>query len=178
MKKEVKQAKPKRKIKAWLMVVIIIIILILSFYFIILNPAVSKPELEKPALLNEMVNGTLVQLDHTHLTYILTELGYYKIHKNPLNGEVPLLTIRMSDLNKEFNFTTNRGRVIHVPTSSALQDVILTSDQETMVGIYESEDVIQATKNKINEGKFAAAVLKETTDLTMKGYMTVYNSLS
>lgn len=152
------------------------------YFFVISSTFVSKPEIEKPILAsvnssqlgNSGENSYVIRAEH--LIFLLNEIGAYKLHNSP-NGDIPLLKVKISDFNKEYLFSVSDGKISE-KSSSANPDLVISLKQEEMIKIYNSDNSNALLKAGVESGEIELEVLADETDLALKGYKSVYDTLN
>ncbi|MFH1823374.1 MAG: hypothetical protein ABH817_01505 [archaeon] len=164
----------------WFLLGVIFVILLMVFvYFFVISPVIPKPDMQNPNLLDgsDTSNGIQILIGDGHLAYILNELGFYKAHSNPTNGEIAMVQIYLADLEKNYYFTTEKGKVIPLQGMVSFPDLKISTTQNIILEILESGDVTESLKQKINTGQLGVDILKSEGVLAAKGYLSVYTSL-
>jgi hypothetical protein len=175
---------PEKKTNIWkilfigLTVFILVILVIACYvYFFIINPAfVSKPLVEKPIMSNITLNATTNQTQQLvvlpeHILFLLNEIGAYKLHST-LDGEAPGLKFIIKDMNKEYYFQVIDNNLINID-SLPQYDLIIKSDQQTIVGVYQSENTQASIMNSYSSGQLELEVIADTYTLALKGYSSL-----
>lgn len=143
-----------------------------AVFFLVISPAfVEKPVLERPLL--EFV-------DENMIAYVLTELGAYKLHANPLSGDLPELEIKLTDLQQTFTAIVqdNVVRVSRGPAESPDVVVEVAQDAVLLLARAQTEDEFtQRTAQLLRERDqrgYNAMVFTDEKDLLLKGYLALY----
>jgi hypothetical protein len=127
------------------------------------------------------VSAPSVQIDPTHIAYVLTALGAYKLHANPFSGALPELEIIITDIGKTFDAVVQDNKVVVKEGSSKSPDVTISVDQDAIVQLLAAEtpDQLSATATKLfnerNQRGYKGELLAAQTDLLLKGYLGLYN---
>lgn len=165
----------------------------LAFYlFVLASPFVEKPMLEKPMLLTDIAaaNGELISqslasttvaiFDETHLRFLLTEAGVYRLHANPVTGDIPEIELRFTDLSKVYAVTVE-DNVVNVREGSASHpDIRVELDQNVVVELITAETHEERAKralDMLNRGAYTAKIITTEKDLLFKGYLGLYQEL-
>jgi hypothetical protein len=167
-------------------------------YFIVIEPAfVAKPAVEQPSIVSESVSRTaqtnglpgtapglltraVPLVDTKHLVYVLTELGAYKLHENPLTGDIPEMEIYLKDIQQTFTVTVDENNV-HVRDGIAESpDVRIDANQNAVVALATANNpfvfktwAAQLLREYEQRG-YTATLLTSEKDLLLKGYLALY----
>ena len=171
-----------------------------SVHLFIIEPAfVEKPELERPPLLSESISRSVQSngvtgdypvaqsiaislVDAKHLEYILTELGAYRLHKNPLSGKSPKIEILVRDLKQTFTVFVEDNRVKVFEGHTKDPDVRVSVDQDAIVSlsIAPNEAVFKEQAamllSNYDASGYSGELLTSEADLLLKGYVSLYNA--
>jgi hypothetical protein len=135
---------------------------------------VQKAPQQQPAV-------SMSQIDSTHIAYVLTALGAYKLHANPFSGALPELEIIITDIGKTFDAVVQDNKVVVKEGSSKSPDVTISVDQDAVVQLLAAEtpDQLSVTATKLfnerNQRGYKGELLAAQTDLLLKGYLGLYN---
>lgn len=173
------------------------LVLGILLYFIVVEPAfVEKPVLERPAPVSQSVTrgsrvaglgdqqALLTQavpvIGAQHLTYVLTELGAYKLHENPFTGDPPEMEILVRDLQQTFaaivenNAVSVRKGIAQSPDMR----VEATQDDITLLSTASNNREFQNRAAQLlrerEQRKLTGTLLTSKQDLVFKGYLALY----
>ncbi len=163
-----------KKIFVFLFVLAVIIFIVLSIYLFVLNKEVEKPFLENPSIGENFSDYDSITLNKDYFIFILNEIEFYKAHNSPMNGEIPLVLVWISDTNQTFNFSVKNGEIIYLEKNNINPDLGIVTNKETVIKIIKSRDIIQEVKNNFNIGTFYAKLMKDEKTLALKGYLPIY----
>jgi len=155
-------------------VIVLLLILSTAFaYFFYISPVfIRKPILEKPQLNEE--SPTLMS---DHITYIVNELGGYKLHGGPL-GNSAQMELYLSDINKYFTITVNDHQIYTVGGEAPNPDVRFSAEEEVFIDMFKADDMIAEAKNMVELEIVEVDPVLDETVLAMKGYKAIYDNLS
>lgn len=180
-KKEIKKAeKPRSTMKTVFLIVlifltIIIIAGIIYVYFSLKTSGAEKQEIPNPLEgLSEQEIETLV-IKPIHITYILNEMGFYKIHNPPLSSDVPKIEINVGGT--IFNSKVAKGIISTFESSSDNPDLrIITTREEVINAIKKPEENYMIDSAKSGKTQIEMIASKQT--LFSKGYIAIYEELT
>jgi hypothetical protein len=154
--------------------IIILLILTTAFaYFFYISPVfIRKPVIEKPQL-----NAESPAIMSDHVTYIVNELGGYKLHGGPLGG-VAQMELFLSDINKYFTITVEKHKVYTVGGEAPNPDVRFSAKEKVFLDLFNAENMIEETKKLVELEIVEVDPLLDETVLAMKGYKAIYDNLS
>ena len=174
-----KADKPKKILIASLIIILILVTLSSITYSIILKN--EKQDLTNPFTgfviqNNEGVKIQKESLEITpeYITFILNELGAYKLHKNPLTFKDPVISFKIG----ETYFTSTVKKEIKTTLGkSSDADIELLGTREEIIRIIGSRDQKKEVKSSISEGKIKLNLLASEAELFSKGYLKIYDGL-
>jgi hypothetical protein len=149
---------------------IILLLALGYFYFFELSPTfVNKPQMEKPDNLAETIN-----IDFTHISYILNELGAYKLHEDPFTGEKPVIELQVEDTGQEFFVQIDDEKFSEIGAGKA--DIKISAKKETILGLF-AGSIDKGVVSAVAEGSMKLEVISDEKTLALKGYKSIYDSL-
>jgi len=165
------------KLKIIFVVFIMIIILGALSYIFLFNSAV-KLNIPNPLLgiTGHAGSSNLeseVQITPDFITYLLNEIGAYKLHKNILTGEPAVINIDVDG--RKFYSEVDKGIKTFEGGNESPDISITTSKQEIINAISGSPE--QYLKNSIQNQETKISIFASTSELLAKGYISVYNTL-
>lgn len=169
----------------WIFIIIILLMIIgvNYIYFFIVNPSfTNKPKIDKPNITNldieSNASSEISKIETDHLRYIVNELDMYKLHKTPLTNDYPSIEFIVLDKNKIFNIIVKNNNIIVNEGSAEDPDLRIKGDEKYIIEILQSEDIKTKVVELVTVGKISLEVLKSEKDLALKGYLSLYKSLS
>ncbi len=148
---------------------------ILAYLFIIAPAFVEKPELQRPAVLA----GTQ-RIDESHIAYVLTELGAYKLHANPFTSDLPEMEIYLTDVRQVYAAIVENN-VVRVRKGTAQSpDVRVELTQDAIVLLATAADKGEFDQRttqlleEIDQRGYTAELQADEKDLVLKGYLVLY----
>ncbi|MBD3259036.1 hypothetical protein GF371_00215 [Candidatus Woesearchaeota archaeon] len=167
--------KARRKLIISIISIIIIIMIVSSVfvYFFYISPVfIRKPYIEKPVLSEEDP-----MITSEHITYIVNELGGYKLHGGPL-GKAAQMELFLSDINKRFTITVEDHNIFTVGGNAPNPDIRLNAPEEVFIDLIRAEDLMAKAKELVGLEIVSIDPLLDETVLAMKGYKAIYDTLS
>ena len=119
-----------------------------------------------------------IEITPQFLSYLLNEIGAWQLHKNPLTGEEPIITFKISDqefysvINNEI--TTQESQI----PQGLESDMEFTTSKESLVKAILSDSPPDIFKQSIQDGDTIITPLATQSKLGLKGYLTLYNGLT
>ncbi len=143
---------------------------------------------EEPVSIEEAVKEVAEQIrqtippsvDETHLAYVLTELGAYKLHKNPFTGELPEIEIIITDTEQIFSAVIQDNEVVVVSGNAKSPDARISVDSYAvleLVGAENDEFKMRASElfNERDQRGYTGELVAGKAELLLKGYMGLYD---
>jgi hypothetical protein len=199
----IKKAKrPKRIIGIFMISILIFFSLTFSVYSIFSNP--QKLELENP-LANFVINNdpilekSLVEVSLENngieteanfiqkttyeeieitpefISFLLNEIGIWKLHKNPLTLENPIINFKIG--NKEFYSKVGNEIETFVGLSDS-SDLDFNVNKNDLIDAILSENPGDIFVESISAGKTTVDIIASEPELFAKGYLKLYNTLN
>lgn len=115
-----------------------------------------------------------IEVTPEFISYLLNEIGAWKLHRNPLTFEKPIINFKIgqdtfySEVGSEIN--TKRGL-------SDKADLQFDTSKEEIVSTLASKDHKSSFKKSVTSGKTTVQILAGEAELFSKGYASLYNSL-
>ncbi len=132
---------------------------------------------------NAVANGgeatTQVSIEEIEVTpefisYILNEVGAWKLHKNPLTFEKPVINFRIGGE----EFYSEIGREIKSKRGlNENADLQFNSNKEDLILALTSDNPEAVFKDSLTNGKTQVELFASQSELFSKGYLTLYESL-
>jgi hypothetical protein len=178
--------------------VALLILGLLAYQFVIAPASVEKPLVLKPVLSQqaeqEQVVGSIaaertpVPLESVRtpvtameLTYVLTEIGAYKLHPNIFTGELPVIEIFVVDEQKAFTAVVEDNKVLVQEGAAPKSDVRIAATQDAIHALAAAQDdadfKAKATQllAERDERGLGGEVRTSEKNLLLKGYLALYN---
>lgn len=116
-----------------------------------------------------------IEITPEFLNYLLNELGAWKLHKNPLNFEKPFIDFEISGK----KYTSIIGNEIETKEgSNENADIKFIFKKEDIISAILSENTLGYIKEKFETEEASIEPLTDDKELFVKGYLSLYNSLS
>ena len=170
--------------KTWKWTLLIIILLIIAiccyFYFTYVSPAfVEKPLVEKPVFTQTNNQTDQVVIEEEHIEYLVTEIGAYNLHEDPLTKEPAVIEINVTDNGMRYAVTIV-DNVPEVRIGKAVNpDIRLHTPQSELIDLLSAkEDFEQLVVDKATEGTLWVEILVDEKTLAIKGYKGIYDTLN
>ncbi len=116
---------------------------------------------------------TNIEITPKFITYLLNELGVYKLHKNILTGEPAIINI---DLQGKKFYSTIDNEIKTNEGASQNPDIVITTLKEEIINAL-SKNPEEYIKQSINQGRTKIIPIASKSELFAKGYFSIYNSL-
>lgn len=142
------------------------------FYFFELSPTfVSKPQLEKPAVIEQAE----AEIEFRHFAYLLNEIGAYKLHEDPFTKEPAIVGLYVDDTGQELYAKINDGSIIETKDTGI--DLRISVGKDAIFEILEG-DIGQGISDRVAEGTIRLEIISDEKTLALKGFKSIYDSLS
>ena len=178
--------------------VALLILGLLAYAFVIAPAGVEKPIVLKPVLSQQAAQGQMVEsaaaesttaplesvrtpVTVAELTYVLTELGAYKLHPNIFTGELPVIEIIVVDEQKTFVAVVEDNRVRVQEGTAGTSDVRIAATQDAIHALAAAKDdaEFQARATQLlaerDERGLGGEIRTSEKNLLLKGYLVLYN---
>lgn len=160
---------PRKKIA--ILAISLLIVAGILFYFIVISPFASKPFLKKPAAPKPGERLTSEQV-----MWVVNELGAYSLHPT-LSGEKPEMQISITDTNQTFSIVVENGKSNLMETPSS-PDIKIITATDSFAKIIDASDINKEITSLYNQKMVSIEILKDVPTLLLKGYKSLYDSLS
>jgi len=164
----------KRFLIIGLSLVIILIIIAFLFY------SLAAPRYDKPII---NINKTQIEMDReavvlepVHLSYLLAELNFHKLHNPPLNPETPRININIDD--KWYNSEIIQGQIYTEAGNLENPDLTITTSSQEVLNAILSAQTREYVASSVSEGKTALELNAGYSKLFSKGYLSIYKELT
>lgn len=153
--------------KKILIIIAALIVIGIVAYLLLFSPGATKPNIEKPT---DMTN-----ISESHIAWLVNELGSYKLHANPTNGEKPIMEIISS---KTYTVVIDSGLPVTTIGPASNPDIRITTQDQYIVELFNTTDFMGKVNEMYNEEKLTIQVLKSQDVLALKGYLSIYNEIT
>ncbi len=150
-------------------------------YFFVINPrAAEKPNIERPDITNPEIASSIREPEkmEASVSYFANEIGAYNLKKDPLSGEIPQIEFELVDSGKVYTISI----IDSIPETSRGEapdpDIRISCTQNTFIEIMGQDDIIAGLQSAIEEGKVGIEAITDQKTLALKGYKTLYDSLT
>jgi len=141
----------------------------LSGFSIITGNAIANPgDLITQVTIDE------IEVTPEFISYLLNEVGAWKLHKNPLTLEKPVINFKIGGE----SFYSEIGREIE--SKKGLNDdadLQFNSNKRDLIEALISEDPEAVFRNSLTNGKTQVKIFSSQSELFSKGYLALYDSL-
>jgi len=163
-----------RRITWALILGILLILILIAIIFVYYATAVNniKPEIKNPISEN---TGSEIIIGEEHISYLLNEIGAYKLHAPPLSNDMPKINLRVDEL--EFKTEIDIGYPRTNTGKWDKADIKITTTKQEVIAAIKSNPK-EYMKNSVSFGKTGIELLGGYTDLFSKGYLTLYQDLT
>jgi hypothetical protein len=186
--KLISKAKRPRKVMVFSLLSIIIVFLIaMTSYSIffdnhkmdLTNPLAGLSFVTGNAVANPEGSTTQVSIDEIEITpefisYLLNEVGAWKLHKNPLTFEKPVINFKIDG--EEFSSEISR----EIKSKRGLNenaDLQFNGNKRDVIEALMNENPEAVFKNSLTNGKTQVEIFASQPELLAKGYLSLYDSL-
>lgn len=123
-----------------------------------------------------MSNSTVydVDINEDFISYILNEIGAWKLHKSPFTLKDPVINIKVGD--KKF-YSTLGGSIKTYSGFSDKADLIFYIDKNDLIDAIMSKNPKEVFSNSVKSGRSSVELLASEVELFSKGYTDLYDSL-
>ena len=160
--------KPKTKVVLSLIfsiIVVLIVILAMFLVYALSNPNYEKSKIDKP--LEE-------EITEQHISYILNELGAYKL-KSYL-GNTPKIEVVVDE--EKFNSEITNGVIKTKRGEIENEGITITTAKDEVIESVKSLDTKNYIKQSIASGKTSIELKASYSILFAKGYLTLYKEIT
>lgn len=172
-KKKVERTKKKKLTKVLMSIAVLVVVVGAVFYFTQVNNIfATKLTLEKPLIDIKVLEAGGQAILVEHVEYLANEIGVYKLH--PYNGGPVVIVFEMVDIDKRIALVkdTETYATEEIPE---IQDILIRTEQKTVVEIFESESVVEGIRGVAREGEIEIIPVADQETLAMKGYLAIYD---
>ena len=150
----------------------VVVLLVIYAYFFILNPSfVAKPNIPKTPLSSPQ------EIAVGHVSWLLNEVGAYKLHPSITSSELPVIESYVTDLDKRFTTTINNNYPTTTEGAAQNPDIRFVTDSAGFARLYAAADIIAEAKAMSSEKILSVEVLKDQAFLAEKGYLAIYDAI-
>jgi len=179
-----KKAGKTRKVLVFSIIVLIVIgSLAIACYSLFFSQ--KKTDIANPlGNINVVFDSNNLNVDEVHiddleitpefLSYLLNEVGAWKLHKNPLGFEKPIINFNISG--QEFYSVIDNGIKTFESTSSEADMAFITTKQVLIKAMLD-ENPAEIFTDSIQAGDTEISLSASQTELFVKGYLGLYDSL-
>ncbi|MBN1502500.1 hypothetical protein JW930_03070 [Candidatus Woesearchaeota archaeon] len=136
------------------------------YLFVFGSPFSRKPVIEQP-------KSTTQEVDR--ITYLMNELGAYKLHKNTITSELPVIEVYVGG--NIYNTIVENNVPMTYIGKPEYADLQIVMDTNTLFNITVSENVSEQIVLSLSENRVSINVLCDKKDLLLKGYNGIYANL-
>ena len=116
-----------------------------------------------------------IKITPDFITYLLNELGAWKLKRNPITREKPVIDFKINE--KEFSSVIEKGIIKTTKGFSTKPDIVFYSNKKDIIKAIISEEPAEIFKKSYSRGDSTFEIKKSEADLFAKGYLTLYNAL-
>ncbi len=165
------------KVKIIILCILMILIIACLGYFLL--GADKKMNLPNPLYENVIYNlsasnyNSEINLTPKFITYLLNEMGGYKLHKNILTGEPAIVDFKISG--KNF-YSIIDGNIESFEGSHSDADLQILASKEDVISAVQSDNPKEFVENSVEDGKIKVILFASRGELLAKGYWGLYSS--
>ena len=120
------------------------------------------------------LKGAGFEITPEFISYLLNEVGAWKLHKNPLTLEKPVINFQIDGE----SFYSQIGREIESKTGlSENADLQFNSNKKDLIEALMSKNPEAVFRNSLTNGKTQVEIFSSQSELFSKGYLALYDSL-
>lgn len=158
---------------------IVSVIIVLSSLYINANAEtisayVVSEEMTKPIIVYENNNAII---NETDITYLIYALDGEKLHKIAFTDDYPQIEILLSKSKTLFTSYIVDEEVQTYLGKAPEPDLQIRLADETLINILKSDDPKLALKEEIKAGSVGVTTYSDKTELFLKGYLELYDTL-
>lgn len=150
----------------WLMIFagLIIIFIVLFFVTIVFSLNQVKPPVPLP------VNKNASTASYDEASYLLNQLGFYKLHSNLFNQHPPIVNLYILNTNQSFSYSFVNSVFTVVNRQLDNPDVAIYTNLASFKELVYSKDPITKIKTMIQNNNVVVRAYSSKYSLLMKGY--------
>ena len=150
----------------------------LVYFAFIHEPQIDKPVVDKPdvAGINTSQSLSNVEIKSEYITYILTEIGAYKLSNPPLSSKTPKIIVDVEGT--LFYAEVVDNKITTTKTSFTDTDLKFITTKKVVIDTINSEDIGGNFKDSINSGETDFEMIASEKTLFLKGYLDLYEELT
>ncbi|MFH1307995.1 MAG: hypothetical protein ABIH72_04040 [archaeon] len=158
------------------LIVIIVLVSSLAVYWN-LSTRYEKRDVSNPSSDDRIENFSDFSVDSRHITYLLNEIGAYRLHAPPFSSDRPKIQT-VSD-NKIFFSVVKKGGSIETTEGDQEDEdlIIIISGQEVYDSLI-SSNTTEFIQNSVIEGRTGIEIMAGETEMFGKGYLGLYKELT
>ncbi len=163
-------------IVVWVVILVLILGCCGVVTYVILKPSrvtVQERKISKPILTNTE-NISNIKITPEYITYLLQEMGAFKLHKHPLTKEKAIISINID----EQYFYAIIDRDIETYKGLETGDIKVTTTKQEAIDAISAENSQQYLKDSVAKETMQVEIIEESkATLFAKGYLDFANSL-
>ena len=165
-----------KKVFLALGIVLILALIIAAFlYYSLATPSAQKPiiDIDKEQI---FYHSELVVVEPNHLSYVLSELGFYKLHNPPLSSDTPKINIKLDE--SWFTSELKQGKIYTKPGSTQNPDLVIYTSSDEIIEALKQTNPKEYMKTSISSEKTRLELTASYSKLFSKGYLSLYQELT
>ena len=131
----------------------------------------EKSEMEKPSLATED------NIEARHLSYILNEIGAYKLHSAFYDGIDAKILVWISNTGQKFTAFVKDGSVKVEEGSADNLDISVSIDEKIFRKVYSSDFAIEETKSQIEKKRIYVEKQSKDLQLALRGFRSFQKTI-
>jgi len=158
-------------------IVLILILIIITFIYYATATNKIKPEIQNP--IKNMENKTQITeivIEPEHLSYLLNEMGTYKLHNPPMSSNTPKINLRVDE--QEFKAEVENTYTKVEKGSWENPDIKIVTERSEVIEAITSTKIQEYMKTSVASGKTSIELVAGYTELFSKGYLALYQDLT
>lgn len=155
--------------------------------FVINNPIIEKSLVEGDSNVVIVNNSKVteskikitayedIKITPEFISFLLNEIGAWKLHKNPLTLENPVINFKIGD--KKFHSEID-GKIETFEDFSTDPDILFNLNKRDLIDSIMSKNPSEIFVKSIQEGRTVVDIIASEPELFAKGYLELYDTLN
>ena len=154
-------------------IALILILIIVAFVYYATATNKIKPEIQNPIGEN---TGSEIIINEQHLSYLLNEIGAYKLHNPPLSSNTPKINLLVDEQEFKAEVEDTYSKVEEGYWENP--DINIIIGRSEVIKAITSTNIQEYMKTSIASGKTSIELVAGYTELFSKGYLSLYQDLT
>jgi len=119
-------------------------------------------------------NAGSIEITPEFLSYLLNEIGAWKLKRNPINMESPMIGFEISG---EKYYSVIGNKIETFEGENGKVDIRFVADKTEISGALLSGNPAESVRSSVISGKISVQPVSDEKVLFLKGYLSLYDSL-